>query len=628
MPAGPGEISAAISDGMHEGGNPDFFFLPPLQRSPRRSPDFDRGRFNPNLSPTVKICDGRDVTQAGECGKPLMKDGEPVVFTAVLGWDGLPDWVDPEQYHVVWRTKDYALAVGHPYRILVKVGGTLLGFLDIIPSNRLVGALRVTAGGEDVGWLDDWVVPIRFRIEHGAASFDPLHPDQVIVGTEFTVDETGGSTVLADETGDTALAALSVPAGAVPEGEEVTMILATEEPQHEGECLPGTLVQSGGCYRIRTEPELFQFADLVRVEICVDVQYLTPAQQDLLLVHKYNETQGLQVLEWADPTLIGSACGGSGLGLNETAPNRSSQNVLQRLARWAGHLLAPQDLHAAMPGPVPPKGLGGLAGSFSDFGGAVPATPEPIHYEGTLSVPQTWLVDLEQGWLDDTYFDFFLSDIWFEAETETARYLTPWRSAKLAVFGSTAPGPDGCLALPLSSTRIDMQDLSAGTFVCVLTNEGRFSEVEIIDPPGPSPGTLGIGIRTFEPAGVVITDLQLSSTTLTIGGPLVPYTIELANQTATTFSPWIAVQVYIDQGDASRAAGGAIVTCGVPAGELPPGSCTENWTLNASNGGAGTGTLVPGPATARIMVWNEFLDAAGNSAYTVLATVTAPVILQ
>jgi Tol biopolymer transport system component len=358
--------SFAISDGAHSGGNPNFFFLPPLQPSPRRSPNFDRGKFNPNLSPTVKICDGRDLTPQGECASPLLKSGQPVVFTAVRGWDGLPDWVDPEQYHVLWQTRSYNLVLGHPYRIVVKVGGTLLGFLDIVPSSRLLSALRITAGGQDVGWLQNTIVPIRFRIEQGALCANPQDC------LEVKVSSAGG-----DFTLPTKYAGLSVPAGAVKSGDTVTIVIEKESPQYDGQCLPTDLSQSTGCYHFRSEPPLYQFAPDVRLEACVDVEHLTPEQREQLLLYKYNQTQGLQALPRVAPTLID--CTGF-IAMAHPAASRPSNlaaAVLQRLGDWAGRLLAPKPLYAAWFAGVP-KGIGGSGGSFSDVGGAVPNVPEGV----------------------------------------------------------------------------------------------------------------------------------------------------------------------------------------------------------------------------------------------------------
>jgi hypothetical protein len=44
-------LSAAVLDGAHNGGNPHFFFLPPLVRNPHAN-----GDFNPHLLPVVEIC--------------------------------------------------------------------------------------------------------------------------------------------------------------------------------------------------------------------------------------------------------------------------------------------------------------------------------------------------------------------------------------------------------------------------------------------------------------------------------------------------------------------------------------------------------------------------------------------
>ncbi len=101
------------------------------------------------------------------------------------------------------------------------------------------------------------------------------------------------------------------------------------------------------------------------------------------------------------------------------------------------------------------------------------------------------------------------------------------------------------------------------------------------------------------PLAIAISSVNLSSTTLTIGGSSVPYTAILSNGSGTTVSS-VFVQAYIDQGTASRGAGGSLVTCAQTLGDLPPGSCNFNLSVSASNSpAAGTGTLVPGPATAR-----------------------------
>jgi len=43
-----------------------------------------------------------------------------------------------------------------------------------------------------------------------------------------------------------------------------------------------------------------------------------------------------------------------------------------------------------------------------------------------------------------------------------------------------------------------VNDLPAGTYVCVLTNAGRYSEFRVNAPVGPFPGTLRIHYITWE----------------------------------------------------------------------------------------------------------------------------------
>ena len=113
-----------------------------------------------------------------------------------------------------------------------------------------------------------------------------------------------------------------------------------------------------------------------------------------------------------------------------------------------------------------------------------------------LVVPQTWLVDLETA----TLLDLPSSpnaDVWFHAVSDTERYLEPFNSATMAVYGATRPGKSGCLGLALSADPVPVENLPTGTFVCVLTVEGNMAEVEILQEASPSPGEMTIGIRVF-----------------------------------------------------------------------------------------------------------------------------------
>jgi Tol biopolymer transport system component len=95
---------------------------------------------------------------------------------------------------------------------------------------------------------------------------------------------------------------------------------------------------------------------------------------DAVRVHKYNESEGLVRLPWAEPTLIGRDCS----GLPEFGASGTSDGGFWGwLGRWAGRLLTPTELRATTFAGVP-KGIGGMGGSFSDFGGAVPEITEPL----------------------------------------------------------------------------------------------------------------------------------------------------------------------------------------------------------------------------------------------------------
>ncbi len=99
------------------------------------------------------------------------------------------------------------------------------------------------------------------------------------------------------------------------------------------------------------------------------------------------------------------------------------------------------------------------------------------------------------------------------------------------------------------------------------------------------------------PALPSIVDVLLEISTLTIGGPSVPYAATLLNPGTGDLSV-VVLQAFIQQPGASRAAGGFQVTCGGAPGVLPSGICNTNFTLIASNATTGSGTLVAGAATA------------------------------
>lgn len=127
-----------------------------------------------------------------------------------------------------------------------------------------------------------------------------------------------------------------------------------------------------------------------------------------------------------------------------------------------------------------------------------PTPPPPVVYSaGPLDIEQTFPVDLDEGTVSGDTFNT-TADIWFEAVTDVERYLTPRNGATIALVGTSAVGRDSCAAAPLSTDRIPMQDLTEGTYVCVYTNGGRYSEFGVTAAAGPSPGTFSIEYTTWE----------------------------------------------------------------------------------------------------------------------------------
>ncbi len=150
-----GPPSFAISDAGHSGGNPHFFWLPPLV-----PPSNFSGTFDPMLDAEVTICqwDGS------------LCVGDPVVrFTRHSGEGSeiLRAELGEQQYIVNWHLDRYAIEASRIYRISVTVAGTVLGFADVqVEAN--VRALKNVETNEYIPVSSERTVPLKFRIEEGA----------------------------------------------------------------------------------------------------------------------------------------------------------------------------------------------------------------------------------------------------------------------------------------------------------------------------------------------------------------------------------------------------------------------------------------------------------------------------
>jgi hypothetical protein len=114
---------------------------------------------------------------------------------------------------------------------------------------------------------------------------------------------------------------------------------------------------------------------------------------------------------------------------------------------------------------------------------------------GTLSVPQTYSFDLDKGTIGSSAG----ADIWFEAETAQALYLSPRNGARMWVGNRANRGKDGCAAgTQYSGARVALSDLPIGSYVCVRTSENKVSQFRMNALSGGSPKTLTLGFTTFD----------------------------------------------------------------------------------------------------------------------------------
>jgi formylglycine-generating enzyme required for sulfatase activity len=159
---------AVISDQLHNGGTPGFFFLPPMVPRPAHY-----GDFLPTANPTVRIdeLDAQDRVRRTlatfTTTSPRSQERIQIVTERRPGRDGDND---PEGYFLVsWDTEDERLSVNARYRVRVLVpavgGGTReLGFADVqvVRDKR---EFRTVDTANFTPLFNGRVLEIKFRID-------------------------------------------------------------------------------------------------------------------------------------------------------------------------------------------------------------------------------------------------------------------------------------------------------------------------------------------------------------------------------------------------------------------------------------------------------------------------------
>jgi hypothetical protein len=258
---------------------------------PSSNPNFVQGTFNAFLQPslTVEICQLQDTPVDGQ-GLPLAStpcvDG-PLVKKFPAGTVMLQQSDPGGYYMVVWNTQQSNLYVTKYYRIKVLIEGATVpfGIADIDPVLNMKEFKNVRTG-EVIPLNDDSSLPIKFRVERGAACNGGLC-NSVTVGNNSPT----GSTIVTLDEGAGAVAGAKFPNGWLPPPPGPQSVVVTIADVNTGANDPATgtetkpchpnlpLQQFRGCFNFSTTPVLAtdpetgkQFAQRVTAAVCYVLQ--------------------------------------------------------------------------------------------------------------------------------------------------------------------------------------------------------------------------------------------------------------------------------------------------------------------------------------------------------------------
>ncbi len=310
----PAAPSYEIHDAAHDLVNSHFYWLPPMTRQPSFT-----GTFDGNLSPVVEITELPAGTVCGADGPNGTRIPRPIaMFTTTTGPGSETVRVDPagQLYIVNWHTRAFNLNVVCTYRIRFLVAGLQLGIADVDVVSSGAQLKRVDTD-EFVPLLDDGTLPIKARVEFGAVTFaatgDPTACRPGRDCGEAVVSPGQDAKVLTVQQ----TAGLFLPAAALREQIVVLIESRTDRP-----CIPRSSLgvpQFDDCYRYEVSPtqtsiERLSVAqstsgeintsyvfgdgndatqgDNVIVGMCVEVGNLSPAQQALLQIFRFEPSTG------------------------------------------------------------------------------------------------------------------------------------------------------------------------------------------------------------------------------------------------------------------------------------------------------------------------------------------------
>jgi len=393
----PMDPSAIISDGAH-GGNPDFFFLPPLLPNPTNSPNYERGRANHNLGPslTVEICELQ--------GSPVDAQGQPVVTDCIAGppLKKFPAGTVREQgsddegfYMAQWKPKESNLVLSKYYRIKVLIDGSTvpLGAADLDPvANQK--ELKNSRTGEVIPLQDDGTLPIKFRVENGGGP-PVCGVAALCTSVVVTNNSPTGSTIVTVDGGSGGVAGAKFPNGWLPAGgpQSVLVTIASvntgvSDPKTGTETIPChaglNLQQFRGCFQFTTTPRLepidrsgAQFATRVLVAVCYVLQGTGDPREKFAEMWASGPNEPAHPLEDASDVGILSPntrdCSNNIIGFNDSKGiTRLASAGWRKVKGGLGSFFGVQTAYAV------DLGLGGWTLEFSNIGPVLSAEIEPV----------------------------------------------------------------------------------------------------------------------------------------------------------------------------------------------------------------------------------------------------------
>lgn len=353
-------LRASFSDGANS-GNPDFFFLPPLFKNPSSNPNFEPSAFNADVKPSVEIC------ELGALVAPATV--RPCVATiTTFGPDAVALDQTGEQYHVNWKTDESDLVLTKEYRIRVLLGAVELGYADVDPVST-GSQLKNVNTGEYIGLVDGRTLPIKFRVENGAACFGGE------CNTKTIPLDQGGFVVL-EHTTDR----VDIPAQA--SGQVVTVTI------ERCDNIDVDLPVFGNCLRILADPPLAApLSPPATVSICSIEPPLLPLANEqvaLLTVHRQDDDVVVALPHARD------ACEAS-IGRRDDTPSSLASLGWRAVRNAAAWIFKPTTLHATTM--VLDVGAGGQTDGFSDFQLALPARMEFASPVDQVTAPNTAVTD-------------------------------------------------------------------------------------------------------------------------------------------------------------------------------------------------------------------------------------------